>query len=270
MSEITRYEAVKVGKRAWPESPEPDENGAYVFFSDHTTALEAQRVETRDLAMAALQFLDGLNVNEFLARKRLRDLALASLEDQQVDDQPGGDGDLVEGLKAARDLCKQQTADAHAEWGRKMLAARAHFSNEADRLKKLGDEADDWGDAHESMLQSDTYRAAAEYIEGFIPSLIQGGDADDRRGGNPPPQRQHVTRGASEGSGAPLQASVNDPCPRCDNTHWLCAECKEPRGRCWCGVNGASEDGCPECIDHPDHPVNQPPHPLTVPSKDRG
>ncbi len=36
-------------------------------------------------------------------------------------------------------------------------------------------------------------------------------------------------------------------CERCDNTGWLCTECKEPRGKCTCGLDGASENGCPDC-----------------------
>lgn len=46
---------------------------------------------------------------------------------------------------------------------------------------------------------------------------------------------------------AALQAIPMPTCPRCDDTGFLCAECQKPRPRCSCGLDGASEDGCPDC-----------------------
>src|SRR5665811_996947 len=35
-------------------------------------------------------------------------------------------------------------------------------------------------------------------------------------------------------------------CPTCDDTGFVCAECRKPRSRCDCGLDGASENGCPK------------------------
>jgi len=45
-------------------------------------------------------------------------------------------------------------------------------------------------------------------------------------------------------------------CSTCDDTRWLCDECKLPATRCVHGGN-LSTSGCPGCTDHPDHPVNE-------------
>lgn len=65
---------------------------------------------------------------------------------------------------------------------------------------------------------------------------------------------QSVGRSAAAGHVAGLQEALRvlaalreeTPCPTCDDTGYVCAECALPRARCSCGLNGASEDGCPQ------------------------
>lgn len=167
-------------------------------------------------------------------------------------------GQLMSPKSAARKVAQKVVDLERQRWEQEV---RERLEAEAKALRDLSDSVmkHDTGKASRLRDEAVALEKALVFLRGEAEPFAEI-DADDLDRAREDPNVQGVQAAADkhmatlreegriDGEAEPVEGA----CTRCDDTGWLCAECEKPRSKCTCGLNGASENGCPDCQPDPD------------------